>query len=759
MSSNSQSMKRLIELASQHDLKPFEDLWIETIAADTSNVEGLLEAIAALESQGQFGKAASFLNLLLPSYLDDPNADEAALLCLKRLAKVSARDRNLRENFLKVFRRKYADNPGLDTCIEHSGIMKEMDISDAVDKLESYLRFSPGSYLEHPAGWGVGIVSAVDHDEATVTIEFRDMPGHELGFEMARNITRYLPDDDFKAMKFDRLGQLQEMAEKDPVALVRCVVSSRERKTTVRDLRDRLTDGVIPVKDWSKWWTKTRSKVKRDPNFKVGTGNNPLVEVMAAELAFEDQTLTNMAALRGLPKKIKYVRELFNEIDSHPETRPALTMAAGVLAKIAAEEKKKFPGATLSLALMLEKVAEIKDDYQIPEALKLEGLLADPYSFLETLPTVPIAADRKDILARVRDRFPDIWPEIYEKALYLGESDVCDFCLKELITIGAFDRATRAIFDFLSKFREYRGSFLWYVKLCLKGSAHKALPIPSLQSLLEKCLLLHSHCNNRFMQGEADAEDYRKECRTIEKVLEGKSCQLIRKTLKACNTAEALDFYNMIRGSRSLPDDVKDALVAAVIRTRPEVAKLRAEAEDDGSHLPGFIDERVIYVTATGYRKYEQTYNNLVNNDIPKNAAEINRAASYGDLSENAEWSAAIEKQTALTQKAEEMREALEKARIIDTSLVNGESVAVGCRVKLTNLESKAEESYTLLGPWDVDMEKKIISYLSPLGRGLLGRSVGSETEVELPAGKASYKILEIQVAPTLIAEQKEETA
>ncbi|MCB9832350.1 MAG: transcription elongation factor GreA [Planctomycetes bacterium] len=752
-------MKRLIELASQHDLKPFEDLWNETIAGNTSNVEGLLEAISALESQGQFGKAASFLNSLLPCYLDDANANEAAILCLKRLAKVSARDRNLRENFLKVFRRKYAENPGIETCIEHSGVLADMNIAEAVDKLESYLNFTPGAYLEHPAGWGVGIVSAVDHDEATVTIDFRDMPGHELGFEMARNITRYLAPDNFKAMKFDRLSRLQTMAEENPVDLVRCVITSRERKTTVRDLRDRITDGVIPVKDWSKWWTKTRSKVKRDPNFKMGTGNNPLIEVTVAELAFEDQTLTNMAALRGLPKKIKYVRELFAEIDSHPETRPALIMAAGVLAKIAAEEKKKHPGATLSLALMLEKVAQIKEDYTIPEALRLEALLADPYSFLETLSTVPIAADRKDILARVRDNFPDIWPEIYEKALYLGESDVCDFCLRELLTIGAFDRATRAIFDFLNKFREFRGSYLWYVKLCLKGGAHKALPHPGLTSLLEKVLLLHSHCNNRFMQGEADAEDYRKECRSIEKVLEGKNCQLIRKTLGGCNTTEALDFYNMIRGSRSLPDDVKDSLVAAVIRTRPEVARLRAEAEEEHTQQPGFIDERVIYVTATGYRRYEAAYNSLVNDDIPKNAAEINRAASFGDLSENAEWSAAIEKQTALTQKAEEMREALEKARIIDTSLVNGESVAVGCRVRLTNLDSNAEESYTLLGPWDVDMEKKIISYLSPLGRGLLGRSVGTETEVELPAGRARYRILDIQVAPTLIEEQREQSA
>lgn len=739
-------MRRLVELASRPDLKPFEDAWVETIANDPSDVNGLLEAISGLESQGQFHKAAGFLSLLLPAFLDNADKNDEALLVLERLAKLSPRDKKLRENFLKVFRRVHDDHEGFDQLVKHSGIETDMEVAKAAEKLGNYLEFKPGAYVEHPAGWGVGIVATVDADNATVTIDFRELAGHELEIDVACNITRHLATDSFKAMKFDRLDKLLDMVENDPVALVKCVVVSRDRTTTVRDLRERLTEGVIATKEWSKWWSKTRAKVKRDPNVKMTTGNNPAIEVTVAEQAFEDSVLVNMRALKTLPKKIKYVRELFVELDSHPETQPALMVAAGVLAKSAAEERERYPGATISLAFMLERIAKLEEGYTIPEDLRIDSVLEDPWKALELLGTVPIAADRKETLVRLKERFPEEWLEIFEKALYVGESDVNDLCLKELVGGGAFDRVTRIIFEFLNRFRDHRSSFLWFVKTAVKGGIHKALPNPGLKSLLEKTILLHSHVLNRLLQTE-DAE-LKKELKNIERVLTARNSTFVRKALDESDLQEAATFYNLVRGSRSLPDDVKDVLVAAILRTRPEVAKLRAEQEEAEAIEAGVvIDDKIIYVTEAGFIRYEEEYNRVVNDEIPKNTAEIERAASFGDLSENAEWSAAIEKQGVLSQKAVEMRDALDRARIIDESLVQDEAVAIGCIVDLANLESNAKETYTLLGPWDVDTSKGIISYQAPLGKALLGKAAGEEIEVQLPGGSSRYRVESISIA------------
>ncbi|MEZ6194277.1 MAG: GreA/GreB family elongation factor [Planctomycetota bacterium] len=743
-------MKRLTDLASKHELKDFEDAWIDVVASDSSDVNGLLQAIDALEAQGHFGKASQFLTLLLDTYVKAED-DDKALLVLRRLAKLGPRNQNLRKSYLTVLRRRFADHEGLESLIAHSEIETTMEVGKAAERLESYLHFRPGSYVEHPAGWGVGTVASVNADDATVTIDFDGMKGHELEMDMAVGITRPLASDDFRAMKFDRLHELKELAENNPVELVRCVVDSRARQTTVRDLRHTLTEGVIPAKDWSKWWSKVRTHAKRDPNLKISTGSNPVIEITHVELDFSDQTLNHMSVLRDLPRKIKYVRELLSELEAHPETRSALLVAAGVLAKSARDERKRYPGATLSVALILERVSGVDDGFTIPEELQIDRVLDDPWRVIEILDTVPVAADRKDVLSRLKKRFPEEWPEVFEKAMYLGESDVNDYCMRKLIEIGAFDRLTRVIFDLIKKFRDYRGSFLWFTKLVLKGNVHKALPNPNLESLLEKTFLLHAHVANRLIQTN-DAE-LKKEIRAIEKLLTAKNSDFVRRTARDTLIESAVDFYNIVRGSRSLPDDVKDTVVAALLRTRPEIAKERIR-EEQAEEIAA-IDERVIWVTAAGYLKFETEYNKLVNDDIPANAQEIGRAASYGDLSENAEWSAAIEKQAALSRKAEEMREALEKARVLDDSIVTDQEVAVGCRVRVRNLDADREESYTLLGPWDVDMERGIISYLAPLGRALLGRTVGGEVLVNLPNGQTRYRVEAIEVAKKILDEQQ----
>lgn len=748
MALSAATLKQFQDFAAKHDLKAFEDAWITAIADDTSDAEGLLEAISALESQGQFQKAIQFLHLLLDAYLES-RADDEALLVLHRLAKLAGRDARLRDRYLTVLRRKYADHPGLDALVRESGIENELDVGAAADRLQSYLAFRPGAYVEHPAGWGVGTVRSVDPENATVTIDFEDMKGHELEMAMATSITRHLDSDDFRAMRFDRMDQLKAMAESDPVELVKKVVRSRARESTVRDLRHVLTDGVIPAKDWSKWWTKTRALVKRDGNLKISTGNNPTLELVAVEQAFSDQTLVNVAQLKDLPRKIKYVRELFIELETHPETRPALVVAAGVLAKTARAEKAKFPGAMLSVALMLEKIAQVDDQYVVPEDLILERVLDDPWQLVDVLGTVPIAADRKEILQRVHKRFPEEWPELFERLMYIGEGDVNDHILREFTSTGAFDRLTRVIFDLLKKFREHRSAFLWFVRTTLKGNLHKALPHPELRSLLERTLLLHTYVNTRFLQ--TNDPELRKEMRNIEKILTAQGSSFVKKAVKECAIEDAVDFYNIVRGSRSLPDDVKDNVVAGLLRTRPEIARERARAEEREAPI---IDERVIYVTAAGYARYEAEFNKLVNDEIPKNAREIGNAASFGDLSENAEWTAALEKQSNLTQKAEDMRIALEKARVIDLTTTTDEYAQVGCRVEVENLATNAIESFTLLGPWDANMEKGIISYMSPLGRALLGKTPGEEIEVVLPAGLSNYRVKRISIASAVGQEQ-----
>ena len=152
--------------------------------------------------------------------------------------------------------------------------------------------------------------------------------------------------------------------------------------------------------------------------------------------------------------------------------------------------------------------------------------------------------------------------------------------------------------------------------------------------------------------------------------------------------------------------------------------------------------DEYIYNTKTAINNKELELNKILNEAIPQVASEIGRARSYGDLRENFEFKAALAKQKRLISKVSEIRQELSKARPIDFSKIVTDKVNIGTSVKLLPIiEDTSPIIYTILGPWDSDLQKGIISYLAPFAQNLLNKQVGEEiTDDE---GK-KYKITEI---------------
>jgi len=162
------------------------------------------------------------------------------------------------------------------------------------------------------------------------------------------------------------------------------------------------------------------------------------------------------------------------------------------------------------------------------------------------------------------------------------------------------------------------------------------------------------------------------------------------------------------------------------------------------------IDERDFWesphtwTTRAGLTRRQEELRVLRDVKIPENAEAIGRAASYGDLSENAEWSAAIEEQRNLTNRAMEIEAELENARLIENAILPEGRVAPGARVRYRDLASGAEHVIDILGPWDADGEVRV-SYRSPLASGLLGHELGDEVELVLPSERLRVRVEDIQ--------------
>ncbi len=154
------------------------------------------------------------------------------------------------------------------------------------------------------------------------------------------------------------------------------------------------------------------------------------------------------------------------------------------------------------------------------------------------------------------------------------------------------------------------------------------------------------------------------------------------------------------------------------------------------------MNNKKIYLTKKGFEDLQREYDDLLRKKRPEIVERLSAAREMGDLSENAEYTAAREELAFIDGRIEELEALLKQAELIADDHHTTQSVALGSQVVVKIGDKK--ETFTVVGEWEADPVEKKISHESPLGKALLGKSVGSEIEVEAPAGKMIYKIVSI---------------
>ena len=156
-------------------------------------------------------------------------------------------------------------------------------------------------------------------------------------------------------------------------------------------------------------------------------------------------------------------------------------------------------------------------------------------------------------------------------------------------------------------------------------------------------------------------------------------------------------------------------------------------------------EDNLLIVSWDSLERRKNEYEALVKKKIPANSKEIAIARSYGDLKENHEFKAAKEMQKVLMARKGELEIDLTRARGTDFSDASVDKVSVGNKLEVTNLDSGKDEEFILLGAWDGDPEKSILSYLTPLGQAFLGKKPGEESEFEVDNNIRRYRVNTIE--------------
>jgi transcription elongation factor GreA len=151
-----------------------------------------------------------------------------------------------------------------------------------------------------------------------------------------------------------------------------------------------------------------------------------------------------------------------------------------------------------------------------------------------------------------------------------------------------------------------------------------------------------------------------------------------------------------------------------------------------------------IPMTAKGYQRLEEEIKHLKSVERPAIIEAIAEARSHGDLSENAEYHAAREKQSFIEGRLLELEDKISRAEVIDTTKIAGNVIKFGAHVKVVDEDTDTEQQFQIVGEYEADIEKGLLALTAPLPRALIGKQKGDSVEVTTPKGTKAYEVLEV---------------
>jgi transcription elongation factor GreA len=212
---------------------------------------------------------------------------------------------------------------------------------------------------------------------------------------------------------------------------------------------------------------------------------------------------------------------------------------------------------------------------------------------------------------------------------------------------------------------------------------------------------------------------------------------LIPDLLVDANLETARDLAQSLLANQGFEELTKKSILARFIRQFPSIQELVTGEVKEGP-------KNDLIISKASYEVRQKEYKELIEVKIPENKEAIATAREHGDLRENAEYKMAREDQTTLMARKAQLEYDLGRAQITDFTGVSDEVVGIGSVVKLKAGSSGKDTTYAILGAWDSDPDKNILSYKTPLGQSLLGSAVGDTVEIEIDNVQESWTLKEI---------------
>ncbi|HVS18287.1 MAG TPA: GreA/GreB family elongation factor [Planctomycetota bacterium] len=596
-----------------------------------------------------------------------------------------------------------------------------------LDDMQSY---HPGAVVFHAAGWGTGEVLEVAVDNQDVEVRFQSGKKDRFPLRTAVEIFERLPETDLRAQHLRDPDGLKKRIKKEPLEILRSILLRYGGKASSMTLRNALMQIGIDGSAWTGWWRKARVAAENSEWFRVsGNATRAEVELLKRALDPVDAIERQLKHAKDLKTALSRVRDLFggSAVDDLVRAK-ALDAIEGFCA-----DKREPLEQRLAAWMFLR---EHRGATPEPLLERLRAAAAEPAPgdpsvappLWELINRIPGAREQEAAIDVLQEVLGEAWLEHAVEHMPHAPAGMVNRLLSVLVEqertaelgqhyVSLLARPTRAPFALIA-----------LARLGEDGTLQADLPTGAQRAMALVQLAVHLEEKKR-----GDTLLTRAHQRLID-LLNGGEPQLLRRLVADADGDELMGLRTALQ--RGLDDSIDAILTDVALEKGLDLFKA-------GSRH--FWSDDHIWTTREGLQRRERELRELVDKKIPENAEAIARAASYGDLSENSEWEAAIEEQRQLTSAASAMEKELRQAALLENASIPEGTVAPGTLVRYRELEGGRELEIAILGPWD--QHPNGVSYRAPLAVGMLGLHRGERGRIDLPSGVMQVEVLDIQLA------------
>lgn len=690
-----------------HNYPYFLKLWEEYCSGDELDGVELIEVLKAVKNSSfveLFGKQVERVLPLWETIQDKQLAHEVFRLVVDI---ENTQNAKMGERVFEYLRNRYGDEPNFNEKIRLINFRNRDKFQGAISNYELLSHINKGNFVFHTAGWGVGII--IDHSilREQLTLEFDYVAGKkDLSFATAFKTLLPISKEHFLAKRFGNPDELEKYAKENSVEFIRMLLRDLGPKTA-SDIKDEVCELVIPAEEWAKWWQNARSKVRKDTMIETPKDLKGVFRIRESEETHEERL---QRVFESKPDVDTLIQMIHSFVKDFPETLKSVQFKKNLVMKLG--EILEYPEVTPEQQLQLDFfLQDLKSDKQEDEVSQLIQEVQTAKGVLDLVNKIQVLAFKKRLLTVIRQKRAE-WQDLFLNILLaLDQSSLRDYVLGELLEAGKEEEVKGKIEELCRRPSVYPDAFIWCFQKVMGTKKFLFSDKEGRIRFFEVFLILLSQIEQKTEERDL--------VRKMHGILSAGRFAIVREMMQLASKEEVQEFLLLATKCHSIDDHDIKILHSLAEVAHPSLAKAKKKSKDSSVE-----DANVIWTTEQGYAKLQQRIQHIATVETVENAKEIEIARSHGDLRENAEFKASLEKRDRLQGELKNLSDQLSMARIITTQDIVLDKVGIGSVVSCKS--SKGQEvQYTLLGPWDADPDKNILAFQSKLAQTMKGCSVG----------------------------------